>query len=75
MVRRRGEPPASPPGEQRRLLRTLAAAGRIGGPASDAVVGLTAKRAGALLVTADARAAAVYDLIGVEQRLLEHSTG
>lgn len=62
------EPP--PADEQRALVRKLAAAGRIGGVAYDALVGLTAKLAGAVLVTADARAAGTYELIGAEVRYL-----
>lgn len=58
------------PGEQRDLVRTLAAAHRIGGSVYDGLVGLTAKLAGATLVTADIRAAATYELIGVELRRL-----
>jgi predicted nucleic acid-binding protein len=54
----------------RELLRTLAAAGRAGGAVYDALVALTAKAAGAVLITADRRAAAVYDLIGVEREFL-----
>lgn len=51
-------------------MRTLASAGRIGGAVYDALVALTARLAGAVLVTADARAAATYDLVGVELRRL-----
>jgi predicted nucleic acid-binding protein len=61
-----------PPGanEQRELVRALARAGRIGGVVYDALVGLTAKAAGAVLVTADLRATATYELIGVDVREL-----
>jgi hypothetical protein len=61
-----------PPGvdEQRDLVRRLADSGRIGGAVYDALVALTARLAGALLVTADARAIAVYELVGVELRHL-----
>lgn len=57
-----------PPGadEQRELVRTLARAGRTGGIVYDALVALTAKSAGATLVTADARAVPIYELIGLE---------
>jgi predicted nucleic acid-binding protein len=58
------------PEEHRALVRTLASAGRIGGVAYDALVALTAKRADATLVTADTRAASVYELVGVEFRHL-----
>lgn len=61
-----------PPGvhAQRELVRTLAGAGRIGGVVYDALVALTAKTAGAILVTADTRARSAYELVGVELRLL-----
>ncbi len=62
--------PPPPQGEQRALVRTLASAGRIGGAVYDGLVGLTAKLAGAVLITADVRAAATYDLIGVDLRPL-----
>jgi len=57
--------------EQRGLVRTLARAGRIGGAVYDALVALTARVAGATLVTADRRAMAVYELVGVEVRSLQ----
>ena len=62
-----------PPGgqEQREMLALLARSGRIGGAVYDALVALTARRAGATLVTADRRAAAIYELIGVEFRRLD----
>ena len=64
-------PPAQ---EQRALVRRLAATGHIGGAVYDAVVALTAKLGGAVLVTADIRAARIYDLVGVAWRALG-STG
>lgn len=67
--------PPPPAREQRDLLRTLAAAGRTGGAVYDGLVGLTARRAGATLVTADARAAAVYELTEVEIRFLAAPSG
>lgn len=63
--------PAPSPQQQRDLVGRLASAGRIGGAVYDGLVALTAKLAGATLVTADARAAAIYDLIGVELRRLD----
>lgn len=57
-------------GEQRDLVRRLTGAGRMGGAVYDALVALTAKIAGAVLVTADARAVATYELVGVELRPL-----
>ena len=60
-----------PPGEaQRDLVYRLAEARRIGGAVYDGLVALTAKHAGAVLVTADRRAVPVYELVGVEHRLL-----
>jgi|SRR5215218_2998665 len=52
------------------LIRTLARAGRRGGVVYDALVAMTAKNSGAALITADRRAAAVYDLIGVQRQFL-----
>ncbi len=63
-------PPAQ---EQRALVRRLAATGHIGGAVYDAVVALTAKLTGAVLVTADIRAARTYDLVGVEWRRLRYN--
>lgn len=59
---------------QRDLLRTLAPASRIGGAVYDGLVGLTAKLAGATLVTADVRATTTYELIGVDFRRLDASS-
>lgn len=65
-------PPPSPD-QHRTLVRTLATDARPGGAVYDAVVALTARLAGVALVTADRRAVAVYELVGVELRLLEES--
>jgi predicted nucleic acid-binding protein len=62
-------PPSSH--EQREMLALLARSGRIGGAVYDALVALTAKRAGATLVTADRRASAIYELVGVSFRRLD----
>jgi predicted nucleic acid-binding protein len=59
-----------PPLEQRALVRRLAASGRTGGAVYDALVALTARLAGAILVTADDRATPVYELVGVDLRPL-----
>jgi predicted nucleic acid-binding protein len=59
--------------EQRDLVRTLASNGGIGGVVYDALVALTAKRAGAVLVTADSRATAIYELVGVDHQLITES--
>lgn len=56
--------------EQRDLVRSLAEAGRMGGAVFDGLVALTARLAGRVLVTADRRARAVYEVVGVEIRSL-----
>lgn len=61
---------APSPEEHRSLVEKLAAAGRTGGAVYDALVAVTAGTAGAALVTADTRAAPVYELMGVEVRFL-----
>ncbi|CAN5912146.1 type II toxin-antitoxin system VapC family toxin [soil metagenome] len=63
------------PEAQRGLVRLLADAGRTGGAVYDGVIGLTARIAGATLVTADQRAATIYELCGVEVRLLGPQRG
>ncbi len=50
---------------QRGLVRKLAGEGRTGGAVYDALVALTARTAGATLVTADRRARSIYELVGV----------
>jgi predicted nucleic acid-binding protein len=65
--------PAPSAAEQRTLIHTLSAAGRIGGAVYDALVALTAKLAGAALVTADKRALGVYELLGADVHLLGQS--
>lgn len=62
--------PPPPVEEHRALIHALAAAGRTGGATYDALIGWTARLAGAVLVTADARAAATYELAGVQTRQL-----
>lgn len=52
------------------LVRLLTSAGRAGGAVYDGLVAMTAKLAGAVLVTADERATPVYELVGVEVRRL-----
>jgi predicted nucleic acid-binding protein len=51
--------------EQRALVRRLTDLGRTGGAVYDALVGLTARLAGATLVTADRRAVPIYEALGV----------
>ena len=58
---RRGRPAA----------RRVSDAGRIGGAVYDALVALTAKTAGATLITADRRALPTYGLVGVALRTLD----
>lgn len=56
--------------EQRDLVRSLASLGRTGGAVYDALVGLTAQRAGATLVTADRCAVPIYGALGVSYEQL-----
>lgn len=60
-------PPPAP--ALRALVATLAAAGRSGGAIYDGLVALTAKLAGATMVTLDVRATSVYKLVGVDFRV------
>lgn len=62
-------PPPSP-NDHLQIVSALAEDGRSGGSVYDALIGLTAKLAGATLITADRRAAEVYDLVGVEWDML-----
>lgn len=50
----------------RDALRTMVAAGIRGGATYDGLVGLTAARRGAVLVTADRRALPTYEALGLE---------
>ncbi|MHB8451878.1 MAG: PIN domain-containing protein [Mycobacteriales bacterium] len=56
---------------QRDLVRTLAAAGIVGGSVYDAIVGLTVRTAGVPLWTRDRRARPTYAALGVDVRWLE----
>lgn len=58
-----------PATEQRALPETMERAGVRGGAVYDGLVGLTAKVAGAQLLSLDTRAAQTYDRLGVEYRL------
>ncbi len=60
---------ALPVAEQRALPETMERAGVRGGAVYDGLVGLTAKAAGAQLLSLDTRAAQTYDRLGVEYRL------
>jgi PIN domain len=64
------ERPALPIAEQRSLPETMERAGLRGGSVYDGLVGLTAKAAGAHLLSLDARAAQTYERLGVEYRLV-----
>lgn len=55
---------------QRILIDHLAENGVTGGAAYDALVGLTAKAAGATLLTRDRRAVTTYQRLGVETELV-----
>jgi predicted nucleic acid-binding protein len=54
----------------RGLVDTAAAEGIVGGAIYDGLVAATAREAGATLLTRDRRAAAVYQLLGVDYRLI-----
>jgi hypothetical protein len=62
--------PALPVAGQRNLPETMEAAGVRGGAVYDGLVGLTAKAAGALLLSLDTRAAGTYERLGVPYRLV-----
>lgn len=62
---------APPVDDQRALVHQLVSVRRMGGAVYDALVGMTARRAGAMLVTADRRAMRIYDAVGVDVKLLE----
>lgn len=53
-----------------RLLELVATAGIAGGAVYDALVGATAREAGATLITLDHRAIATYRLLDVDYRLV-----
>lgn len=63
--------PSPPPEDQRALVTKLASASRHGGSIYDGVIALTVQHAGGVLITADERAAAIYDLVGVEWEYLK----
>jgi predicted nucleic acid-binding protein len=56
--------------DHRKLVDQCAAERISGGAIYDAVVGMTARRAGARLLTLDARARATYAAVGVEHEML-----
>jgi predicted nucleic acid-binding protein len=59
---------APSPAQHAELVSRIAVAGRAGASIYDALIGFTAKLAGAELYTADLRASAVYDLLKVDWR-------
>jgi predicted nucleic acid-binding protein len=61
---------ALPAAEQRTLPETMERAGLRGGSVYDGLVGLTARTAGAQLLSLDARAAQTYERLDVPYRLL-----
>jgi predicted nucleic acid-binding protein len=64
-------PPLTLPGEGYEELLDLAASARIaGGAIYDALVGATARHAGAALLTLDHRAAGTYQIVGAAYRLI-----
>lgn len=66
-----GSPPIQPrPETYPEAFRLLAENGRGGGAVFDALIALAARDAGAELVSLDRRAGRIYDLCGVEARLL-----
>lgn len=60
------------PSEPTALLAELGSLGVIGGAAYDALIAVTARAAGAMLITADRRAAETYERIGVEFQLIDN---
>lgn len=67
--------PPPPTDEYRELIRRFARVGRIGGGVYDGLVGVTARLARATLVTADVRAAEIYELVEVQVRMLDDPGG
>lgn len=52
------------------MLREVQASGIVGGAVYDALIGVTAREAGAMLVSLDRRAARTYDAVDVEHQFL-----
>lgn len=55
---------------QRRVVTMVSAVGVDGGATYDAVIGLTAAEHGATLLSRDVRASRIYEVLGVDHRLL-----
>lgn len=56
---------------QASLLEQISASGLTGGAIYDALIGATARHAGATLITRDRRAARAYDVVGAKYEYLE----
>jgi predicted nucleic acid-binding protein len=65
-----GAPLALPAKAHLDLIATVTRAGLAGGAIYDAVVGATAKRAGATLLTRDRRAVSTYEALGVRHEMI-----
>ncbi len=65
--------PSPSPHDCKGLISRLASAGRSGGSVYDGLIGLTVQLAGGVLITADERASAVYDLLGLEWQYLREA--
>ena len=66
-----GAPLTLPGEEQLALVRLAASSGLAGGAVYDALVGATARRARATLLTRDRRALPTYDAVGVRVELID----
>lgn len=64
-------PLALPGIAQAALLEQISASGLTGGAIYDALIGATARHAGATLITRDLRAARAYDVVGAKYEYLE----
>jgi predicted nucleic acid-binding protein len=65
------DPPLTlPPKGHLRLVEQAAAAGLAGGAIYDALIAATASRAGATLLSRDRRAAATYEVLGIDYELV-----
>jgi predicted nucleic acid-binding protein len=72
LVARFPHAPLTLPGESHRaLLREAATADLTGGSIYDALIGATARHAGATLLTRDRRALQAYESVGVDYELLK----
>jgi predicted nucleic acid-binding protein len=65
------EPIQSLPGAHREVLELLSGDGRGGASVYDALIAMTARDAGATLISLDRRAKTTYELCGVDARFLD----